>query len=63
MTMKKRFCKKHHQHLFYVYQNDETGEIATLCQVCEDEAISAGIMKISQDMRTMQAEAEMDKGK
>lgn len=63
MTWKKRQCNKHHQHLFYVYQNDKTGELATLCQVCEDEAITAGTMKIkpiSQEMRLMQAEAEME---
>lgn len=61
MTYKKLFCKKHNQHLFYVYFNTETGQIGTICQVCEDEAITEARNKeISQEMRVMQAEAEME---
>ena len=40
MVAKKIFCKKHNQPLFYIYKDEETGRIGTICQACEDEAIT-----------------------
>ena len=44
--LKKLYCKKHTQHLFYVYSDTKTGRLQTICQVCEDEAITAGTIKV-----------------
>lgn len=47
---KKLKCAKHNQHLFYVYINTETGNVGTICQVCEDETIakSGGLVEPSE---------------
>jgi len=61
-TVQKKFCKVHNNCLWYIYV-DETGAEHQVCQECEDEIAIRQNKGISMEMRALQAEAEMDKGK